>query len=129
MTFTSSRVADAMTESVISCPPETPLREVAGLMTREQVHAVYVVDALGFWGIVSDADLVAAALGDVDHVTAEAAAVTPLLTIQSNESLTHAARLLAEHGSSHLAVLDPVTRRPCGVLSTLDIARVLADCA
>lgn len=129
VTFNAYRVADAMTEGVIHCRPTTSLREVARIMTRERVHAVYVVDDGGFWSVVSDADLVAASLGDVDKITAQTAAVTPLLTIHSDESLTHAAELLAEHSASHLAVLDPVTKQPCGVLSTLDIARVVADAA
>jgi CBS domain-containing protein len=33
---------------------------------------------------------------------------------------------MAEYGSSHLAVLDVATGRPAGVLSSLDIARVVA---
>jgi CBS domain-containing protein len=33
---------------------------------------------------------------------------------------------MAESGVSHLAVVDPATRRPVGVLSTLDIARAMA---
>jgi CBS domain-containing protein len=53
--------------------------------------------------------------------------VSPLVTITSSESLASAARSMAETGVSHLAVLDPVTGRPCGVLSTLDVVRHLAD--
>ena len=33
---------------------------------------------------------------------------------------------MAEYNVSHLAVVDPLTNRPSGVLSTLDVARVLA---
>jgi CBS domain-containing protein len=133
-TFAGSRVADAMTSGLISCPPETPLRIVARIMARERVHAVYVFDygaeddeTVELWGIVSDVDLVAAARGDLDELTAHDSSVTPLLTIASDEPLDRAAQLLAEHGVTHLAVLDPVTCRPCGVLSTLDVARVIAE--
>ncbi len=133
-TFAGSRVAAAMTSGLISCPPETPLRVVAQIMAAKRVHAVYVFDygaeddeTVGLWGIVSVVDLVAAALGDLDELTARDSSVTPLLTIASDERLEHAAQLLAENGVSHLAVLDPMTCRPCGVLSTLDIARVIAN--
>jgi CBS domain-containing protein len=34
---------------------------------------------------------------------------------------------MAESGTAHLAVTDPLTGAPVGVLSTLDIARVIAD--
>jgi CBS domain-containing protein len=131
--LTGSRVADAMTTGLISCPPETPLRAVAHLMTRERVHAVYVFDYgdeddedVALWGLVSDLDLVAAARGEIELLTARDASVTPLVTVRSDDLLDRAAQLLAENGVSHLAVLDPATSRPIGVLSTFDIARVVA---
>jgi CBS domain-containing protein len=34
---------------------------------------------------------------------------------------------MTRYGVSHLIVVDPVTRRPAGVLSTLDLAVALAD--
>jgi CBS domain-containing protein len=117
-----------MTTGVISCPPETPLREVAEIMAGHRVHAVYVFDdeAGELWGIVSDLDLVAAARGDLEHLTARDASVTPLVSVETYDSLDRAAQLLAENGVSHLAVIDPSTRRPVGVLSTLDLAQVIA---
>jgi hypothetical protein len=55
--FETAHVADAMTAGLISCAPETPLRAVAALMTRNRVHAVYVFDygheddeTTQFWG-------------------------------------------------------------------------------
>ncbi len=128
----TTRVADAMTSGLIHCAPETPLRTVAGLMATHHVHAVYVFDygieddeAVRLWGIVSDLDLIAG-LPVLDERTAGDSAVTPLLTISLEEPLARAAQMMAEAGSTHLAVLDPANGRPAGVLSTLDIARVLA---
>jgi len=134
LSLAGTRVAEAMTTGVISCPPETPLRKVAKIMARERVHAIYVFDygeeddeTVQLWGLVSDLDLVAAGRGDIDELTARDASVTPLVSARSDESLSRAVQLLTENGVSHLAVIDPYTRRPVGVLSTLDIARVLAD--
>jgi CBS domain-containing protein len=131
--FETAHVADAMTTGVISCSPDTPLRAVAKLMTRNRVHAVYVFDygyeddeTTQLWGLVSDLDVVAAARGDVERRTAGESSVTPLATVDSDDHLERAAQLMAEKSMSHLAVLDPVTRRPVGVLSTLDIARVVS---
>lgn len=127
LTFAASRVADAMTEGIVSCTPDTPLRTVAQLMAQHQIHAVYVFSADGaLWGVVSDLDLVAGARGDLDALTARDASVAPLLTIARDEPLERAARLFAETGGTHLAVVDGSTRRPCGVLSALDIARLIA---
>ena len=126
------KVSEAMTTGVIRCAPHTSLRHVAAIMVEKRVHAVYVFDygdeddvAPELWGLVSDLDLVAAARGDIDARTAHDASVTPLVDVRSDDSLDRAAELMSEYGVSHLAVLEPGTRRPIGVLSTLDIARIL----
>jgi CBS domain-containing protein len=131
--FESANVSDAMSHGVISCPPETPLRAVARTMTTYGVHAVFVIEhadeddeAPQLWAVVSDLDLVAATELDLDTLTAERTAVTPLVTIASDRSIAEAASLMAEHGIAHLAVTDPDAGRPIGVISTLDIARALA---
>lgn len=131
--LTATRVSDAMTTGVIRCAPHTPLRQVAAIMAEARVHAVYVFDygdeddvAPEMWGLVSDLDLVAAARGDLDARTARDASVTPLIDVRTDDSLDRAAQLMSEYGVSHLAVVDPGTRQPVGVLSTLDVARVLA---
>ncbi|HEV8463117.1 MAG TPA: CBS domain-containing protein [Gaiellaceae bacterium] len=125
----SAYVADAMTVGIVSCAPDTPLREVAALMARHNVHAVYVYDEPGTtaeeWALVSDLDLVAA-WPVLDDRTAGNSAVTPLVSIEAEDSLERAAQLMMETGSTHLAVVARMTGQPVGVLSTLDIARVVA---
>lgn len=125
----SGPVADAMTVGIVSCAPDTPLREVSGLMARHNVHAVYVYDESGAsadeWALVSDLDLVAA-WPVLDDRTAGNSAVTPLVSIGAEDSLERAAQLMMETGSTHLAVVARTTGRPVGVLSTLDIARAVA---
>jgi CBS domain-containing protein len=130
--FADASVLDEMTSGVISCAPETPLRNVARLMAARRVHAVFVFDygreddeTTELWGIVSDLDVAAAATGDIDRRTAADSAVTPLVMVTSDTRLAQAADLMATSGSPHLAVLDPSTRRPVGVISTLDIARAV----
>jgi len=75
---------------------------------------------------VSDLDLVAAAsVRDLDEQTAGAAAATTPLTVRRDETIQRAAQLMTEHGATHLVVVDD-EGRPAGVLSTLDVAAVLA---
>lgn len=131
--FESATVADAMSPGVISCPPETPLRVVARMMSTFNVHSVFVFEHqdeddedFQLWGVVSDLDLVAAGRLDVDERTAGGSAVTPLVSVAADEPLVRAAELMAEQGTAHLAVLDPKSKRPLGVISTLDIARSIA---
>jgi CBS domain-containing protein len=132
--FLRARVLDVMTARLITCSPSTPLREVAALMATHRVHSVFVFDygleddeTPELWGIVSDLDLVAAAWADVDSLTAGESAVTPLVYVREDDHLRHAAQLMAESGVSHLAVVEPTSGRPVGVVSTLDIARVVAE--
>lgn len=101
-------------------------------MATHGIHGVYVFDygleddeATRLWGLVTDLDLVAA-WPVIEDRTAGDSAVTPLVTVSCEDSLGRAAQLMAETASTHLAVIDPVTRRPVGVLSTMDVARVIA---
>lgn len=131
--FETATVAQAMSPGVISCPPETPLRVVARMMATFNVHSVFVFEhqdeddeATQLWGIVSDLDLVAAARLDIDSQTAGMSAVTPIVSVVADAPLLLAAEQMAQHGVAHLAVLDPLSQRPIGVISTLDLARALA---
>jgi CBS domain-containing protein len=131
--FETATVQDAMSPGVISCPPETPLRVVARMMATFNVHSVFVFEHRDeddedaqLWGVVSDLDLVAAGRLDVDARTAGASAVTPIVAVRTDAPLAHAADLMAQHGVAHLAVVEPASGRPIGVISTLDIARAIA---
>ena len=131
--FALATVGDAMSRGVISCPPETPLRVVAQMMTNFRVHAIFVFEHMDdddeaprLWAAVSDLDLVAATELDVDTLTAGATAVTPLVTVTTDRSIGEAGSLMAQYGIAHLAVTEPVSGRPIGVISTLDIARAIA---
>ena len=126
--FENATVLDAMRLGVVSCSPDTPLREVARILATYRIHAVVVAEIEGDrpWGIVSDLDLAAAAGRDLRKVTARDIARGELLTLGADESLTHAARLMAERGLAHVVVVQPHSGQPVGVLSTLDLAGVLA---
>ena len=124
------RVRDAMHEGVLSCSADTPLSTVAELMAARGVHCIVVTqgDDLPVWGVISDLDLVAAAgVRDLDAQSAGGSAATPALAIGPDDTLQRAAQMMTEHAAAHLLVLDDESRSPVGVLSTLDMARVLAD--
>ncbi len=121
MAFEAAKVGDAMSRGVIGCPPETPLRTVARMMATFGVHAIFVFEhqdeddeAPRFWGVVSDLDLVAAAQLDLDTITAGTTAVTPFVMVAADHPLGEAAERMAQHGIAHLAVTDPLSRRPIG---------------
>jgi CBS domain-containing protein len=132
--FEHATVDEAMHPGVITCPRGASLRTVARMMAAFRVHCVVVFDerdeaaGTSFWGVVSDLDL-AAGLSEnsLDERTAGEIAGSPVVSVFSDETLDRAAQLMTEHGSAHLVVVEPETRLPVGVLSTLDLARFAAE--
>jgi CBS domain-containing protein len=131
--YEAATVGDAMSRGVISCAPETPLRVVARMMATYGVHAIFVFEHADeddedpqLWAVVSDLDLVAATRLDLDTLTAGESAVTPLVSVASDRSIAEAGSLMAQYGIAHLAVTEPGSHRPIGVISTLDIAHTVA---
>jgi CBS domain-containing protein len=85
------------------------------------------VPGAGTWTVVSDRDLMTAATADrIDEPAAGSVAGTSVPRIGSAEPLMRAAQIMAEHDVSHLIVVGEATGRPEGVLSSLDVAMVLA---
>jgi CBS domain-containing protein len=126
--FENATVTDAMRLGLIACAPDASLREIARIMATYRVHSVVITEMEGGrpWGIVSDVDLTAAAGKDLDDLTARDIWRTELVTIAADEPLTRAAELLADRGVTHLVVVQPHSGHPVGVVSTLDLAGVLA---
>jgi CBS domain-containing protein len=122
-------VRDAMRPEVLTCPPDAALREVARTMASEHVHSVVVSDGVEGkrkWGIVTDMDLMRAARENVDERTAAWAAVSEFLSVSPDERLERAVKMMIEHHVTHLVVVDPQSDKAVGVLSTLDVAGLLA---
>ena len=126
------RVIDVMHPGMISCPPETSLRTVARMMATYRVHAVVVhahADTPGgeHWGVVTDADLVRTAQeADLDEVTAEQIAASPVLIVTTVDPLERVIQLMVEHEVAHVIAIEGHSGRPLGVVSTLDVARALS---
>jgi CBS domain-containing protein len=114
---------DYASNGILACKRDAPLAEVAGLMARNNVHAIVVVDDRAVEPpIVSDQDLMGAiASGHFDEMTAADIAGTEAVSIPHDEDLARAAQLLAEHRVSHLVVRN-ARREPVGIVSTLDLA-------
>jgi CBS domain-containing protein len=122
------RAADAMQPGVLTCAPQTPLRDVAAIMATHRVHFVAVVGTERHhltWSVVTDRDLVAAA-ADAAAI-AVAAPITSLPSITApREPLADVARRMAADGVSHMIVVDELELRPVGVISTLDVIAAMA---
>lgn len=125
-------VSDAMHPGILSCEPDASAADVAQLMATHHVHCVAVVGISHekpecfVWGIISDLDLLAAGIRGEQEPTARDLAGQPVITVGPSTPLRDAGEAMLTYNVSHLVVTDPEAGRPMGILSTLDIAGVLA---
>jgi CBS domain-containing protein len=128
-------VRSAMQLGLFECGPDADLRELAHTMADKSIHCVVVAgierrkhggERLA-WGIVSDLDLVSALRPECGLATAGEIAATEIVLVEPADTLARAAQLMVEHGTAHLVVVSPESWRPVGMLSTLDIARAVAQ--
>ena len=132
-TFEHATVADAMHHGVMACDPEATVTEVARMMATHHVHCITVVgvstgesgETLS-WGVISDRELLAAGLAGENGQSARSLASHHVLTVEPATPLREAGEIMLTTGASHLLVISPDTQHPVGVVSTLDIAGVLA---
>jgi CBS domain-containing protein len=110
-----------MHPGIIACEPDTSLSEVAQIMATHHVHCVAVIGIshqepeCGVWGVISDLDLVRVGVRDREGTTARAMAEQPLITVEPTVPLREAGELI-----------QAATGHPIGILSTADVAGVIA---
>lgn len=131
--FEHATVADAMHPGILSCDASATLTEVARMMSTHHVHSIVVrrtaegeLGEAPVWGIISDFDVLRAGMNQDAPDTAEALALQPIISVETSMPLREAAELMLAKMSSHAVAVNPETKRPVGILSTLDIAGVLA---
>jgi CBS domain-containing protein len=131
--FEHATVADAMHPGILSCDVEATLTEVARIMSTHHVHCIVVrgaaedeADEPPVWGIISDFDLLRACMRTDTPDTAAALARRPVIRALTTAPLRDAAELMMTKGTGHVVAVNPQTGQPVGILSTLDIAGVLA---
>lgn len=56
--ITATTVGELCNKKPIICTPDTPVREIAGLMSKHRVHLIPVVDAGKMIGVVARLDLI-----------------------------------------------------------------------
>ncbi len=127
--ISEAKVEDVMGHGVLTCQAETPVRTAARMLAEHRVHSLVVTDLDGVsewaWGIVTDIDIVRAANEDADEQTVGTIAGTELVTVAPTDPLEAAVALMVEHDVTH--VLVESEGKPLGVVSTLDVAELLAS--
>jgi CBS domain-containing protein len=124
------RISDVMTESVVTAPPDCPVRAVAETMRERNVGSVVLIDEGGRpVGFVTDRDLTVSVLADGRDPAEPAAghASTPVVTCPGDLSVEEAAELMVRHGIRRLPVLDG--DRLTGIVTLDDLAVRTGDLA
>ncbi|MGN6170695.1 MAG: CBS domain-containing protein [Solirubrobacteraceae bacterium] len=131
--LSQARVEEVMHAGVITCTADVSLAAIAGTMAAHRVHCVAVAGVdrrreLFTWGLIADLDLVTALARGAQDEPAGAIAVTEPLAVKEGESLDRVASLMVNHDTSHVVVVGP-DGLPAGIVSTLDVAEILAGAA
>lgn len=126
----STTVREAMHPGIMACTATASLAEVAHMMASCHVHSVTVVAAgpdqpPAICGVLSDVDLLRWATGGSTHLPAGAIVSAPAAVVSPRASVQEAAQVMADRAVDHLVVLDRHDT-PLGIISALDVARVLA---
>jgi CBS domain-containing protein len=143
------RVADVMSHDVVSVRPETPVKDLVGVLLGRDYRAVPVVDeAERVIGIVTNGDLVQrgglamrlellatasreamqrelATLGSNGHTAADVM-TRGVVTVAPDISVLEAARLMTQRRLKRLPVVD-ATGHLLGIVSRVDLLRAVAE--
>jgi len=119
-------VKDAMHPGVITCLSSDGLATLAAIMVTHGIHAT-VLGPLSRVAplIVTDLELVQAALERRDDVSAGDIAREPMATLSADASLGQAVARMAELYLKHVLATDPETGVPCGVISSFDVVSAI----
>ncbi|MBI4673915.1 MAG: CBS domain-containing protein [Chloroflexi bacterium] len=125
-------VADVMHHGAVTCTLDTPIPQVARLLTQQDVSALPVVDAEGFLvGILTRTDLVALrAYEDYwREMQAEHVMVHTVHTITPDQTVAEASRRMTERKIHRLIVVEfdsAQHAKPLGIIAQSDIVRDMA---
>jgi CBS domain-containing protein len=117
-------VRNAMTSSPKTIGPSTTAQEAARLMKSEDVGALPIVAGDKLVGVVTDRDLAIRVLAEgksSDTIVSEIAS-KDIVTVDPDQTLEDAARLMAEHQVRRLPVVEE-DGRLVGVLAQADVAQ------
>ncbi|MFZ5917619.1 MAG: cyclic nucleotide-binding/CBS domain-containing protein [Chloroflexota bacterium] len=123
-------VRDVMSRGVVTCTPDTSVREAARRLTEHGLSALVVVDARSgqLEGIVSRSDLARVYEKDVDALRVESVMSENVETIVPDIPVSAAVMIMQDRGVDRLVILHepPAPQVPVAVLSLSDVVRDIA---
>jgi CBS domain-containing protein len=126
------QVREIMSDQLVCCTPDTPLREVARLMAEHDCGQIPVADSGGSRkpiGVVTDRDIACRVVGqgrNALELTARDCMSAPVVTVRADASVDDCCRTMEEHQIRRVPVVDEAGNCT-GIVSQADIARVASE--
>jgi CBS domain-containing protein len=121
----ANTVREVMTSNPTTVTTDTPVSEVAKTMKAEDVGSIPIVEGDRVVGVLTDRDIaikVVAEGKDPQGTAASEIASRDLVTVDPQQDLDEALRLMAQHQVRRLPVVEE-DGRLVGVLAQADVAR------
>jgi CBS domain-containing protein len=120
-------VRDIMNSPVISASPSDTIKDIAIKMKEERIGSIVIMENEKAVGIVTDWDIVSnAVIKDIKPTMVKASDIMQKLhTIEGEEGITEAARILRQHNIKRLGVV--YKNRLVGIISASDVIAVTPD--
>ena len=121
-------VNELMTLDPVCCTPQTPLREVARLMSSHDCGEIPVVETRDnrlLVGVVTDRDIVLRAVADGRNpadTPISSCMTTDVVTVRPETSLDECRKLMEDHQIRRVPVVDG-SGACCGIVSQADVAQ------
>jgi CBS domain-containing protein len=128
LTHHDRKIRDVMTPSPRTVESSTPVQEAAKLMREQDVGAIPIVENGSLVGIVTDRDIAIDVVAQGKDVSTPVGDIgsRDLVTVDPEQSLDEALRLMAQHQVRRLPVVEE-DGKPVGIVAQADIARMADD--
>jgi CBS domain-containing protein len=123
------KVREVMTADPKTIEPSTPVADAAKLMRDQDVGPIPIVENGSLTGILTDRDIVLRVVAegkDPSSTTAGEVASRDLVTIDPEQTMDEALRLMAQHQVRRLPVAEE-DGRLVGIVAQADVARSADD--
>jgi crotonyl-CoA carboxylase/reductase len=120
----NTTVRETMHRGVITCTPETPLKEVARIMNATDVHALIVINEREeVQGVVSHMDMLRVFGQDLYTLKAGDVMSTEVRSVSPEVLVDDAVKMMLEHNVHRLLVAREAegVKTPIGIISTTDV--------
>ncbi len=121
----TTKIRDVMTSNPRTVEPSTTVQEAARLMRDEDVGPIPIVENGSVTGMVTDRDIVVRIVADgkdASSTTVGDIASRDLVTVDPEQTLDEATRLMAQHQVRRLPVCEE-DGRLVGIVAQADVAR------